>query len=90
MAKPSAVLEPRLLTRHEVANLLRVSRATVDRMIQDGRLRSIKVGRMRRIPLSSVDEWLERVQDEQWGPRATPTPGTRRVSGGGARSAARP
>jgi excisionase family DNA binding protein len=51
-----------LLTRLEVAGLLRISVATVDRMIIDGRLRAIKSGSSHaahvRIPEDAVAEYV--------------------------------
>jgi excisionase family DNA binding protein len=35
-----------------------VSRALIFKLISDGRLRSFKVGRCRRIPLDAIDELL--------------------------------
>jgi excisionase family DNA binding protein len=44
-----------LLTVYEVRDRLRVSTPTVHRMLDDGRLKRIKIGRSVRIPASSVD-----------------------------------
>lgn len=49
----------RPLTRDEAAELLSVSRATVDRYIREGRLQSVRVGRrLIRITSESVDALL--------------------------------
>jgi excisionase family DNA binding protein len=42
----------------EAAELLGVCRDTVYVLLRTGRLRSIKVGRARLIPLSAIDEFL--------------------------------
>jgi len=46
----------RLLTVHEVAEYLRVSDATVWRWLREGRLRGLKIGNARRIPLDEIRE----------------------------------
>ncbi len=49
-----------LLTVAEVAEILRLSRMTVYRMVNSGVLPALKVGRSVRIPEESVDEYLRR------------------------------
>jgi len=44
----------RLLSPHEFAERLSISRWTVYKMIGDGRIQSIKIGRLVRIPASEV------------------------------------
>ena len=46
----------RFLTVAEVAQLMRVSKMTVYRMIHAGELPAVKFGRSFRVPLSSVQE----------------------------------
>ena len=48
-----------LLTVKEVAEMLKTSRVQVRRMIQNGELIAVKVGREYRIPLVSVREFLQ-------------------------------
>jgi excisionase family DNA binding protein len=48
-----------LYTLKEVKAMLKVSQATVYRMIYDGRLPHIKVGRLVRVPASAVRNLLE-------------------------------
>lgn len=48
------------MTRAEVQEVLRVSRATVERMFKSGRLPASKVGRQWRIRRSDVDAFLNR------------------------------
>jgi len=55
MAQPSA---PRFLTVAEVAQLARVSRMTVYRMVHAGDLPAIRVGKSFRVPEAAVDEML--------------------------------
>ncbi|WP_420113392.1 helix-turn-helix domain-containing protein [Pseudactinotalea sp.] len=55
MAEPSA---PRFLTVAEVAQLARVSRMTVYRMVHAGDLPAIRVGKSFRVPEAAVQELL--------------------------------
>ena len=48
-----------LLTVKEAAALLKTSRVQVRRMIQNGDLMAVKVGREYRIPLVSIREFLQ-------------------------------
>ena len=50
-----------LLTVKEVAELLKTSRVQVRRMIQNGELIAVKVGREYRIPLSSIEDFCSAV-----------------------------
>lgn len=56
---------PDLMTIQQVADYLQVSISTVRRMLDDGRLPSVKLGRARRIPKEAVAE-LVRKGLEQW------------------------
>lgn len=49
-------LDPGLvaLTRHATAQALSLSEATIDRLIKDGVLRAVKIGRSVRIPVEDV------------------------------------
>ena len=48
-----------ILTVKEAAALLKTSRQQIRRMIQNGELPAVKVGREWRIPLASVREYFE-------------------------------
>ena len=48
-----------LLTVKEAATLLKTSRVQVRRMIQNGELIAVKVGREYRIPISSIEDFLQ-------------------------------
>jgi excisionase family DNA binding protein len=50
--------EARLLTVNEVADLLRVSRMTVYRMIKEGEMAAVRVGRGYRLREDDVDTYL--------------------------------
>ncbi|MFF2050371.1 MULTISPECIES: helix-turn-helix domain-containing protein [Leifsonia] len=49
----------RFLTVAEVADMMRVSRMTVYRMVHSGELPAIRFGRSFRVPESAVDQALE-------------------------------
>lgn len=49
----------RLLTVDEVAGQMRISPAMAWRLVGSGQLRSIKVGKLRRVPSAAVDEFIE-------------------------------
>jgi excisionase family DNA binding protein len=49
----------RLLTVAEVANVIRVSRMTVYRLIRRGQLKAIRVGRNYRVREDDLNEYLE-------------------------------
>jgi len=53
-----------LLTTRQVQEILKVDRITVYRMLQDGRLKGIKIGQQWRFPQSEVDRLLGRAQSE--------------------------
>lgn len=52
--------EARLLTVSEVANLLRVSRMTVYRLIKEGQMSALRIGRSYRLREDDVDDYLSR------------------------------
>ncbi len=47
---------PRLIRVEDAAKLLNVGRSAVYDLIRSGRLRSVKIGKSRRIPREAVDE----------------------------------
>lgn len=51
-------VEPVLLTPEEAARALSVSRATVYDLIKEGALRSVTIGRSRRVPTEAVHEYV--------------------------------
>jgi excisionase family DNA binding protein len=50
--------EPTVLTVDEAAERLRVSRWTVYNLIRSNQLRTVKIGRRRLVPVSSITECL--------------------------------
>jgi excisionase family DNA binding protein len=69
-----------LLTVKDVATRLAIGRTTVYELIANGGLRTIKIGRCRRIPESALDEWIARQVGVQGvpGERGLEMPGRRR------------
>ncbi len=54
---------PLLLTVVQVARLLAVGRTTVYELIRTGDLRTVKIGRARRIPLSALTDYVDRLEE---------------------------
>lgn len=54
IGKKASVTSP-FLTVAEAARYLKVSEPTIWRWVRDGKLPSVKVGRLRRIPLAALD-----------------------------------
>ena len=56
--------EQLLLTPEEAFEVIRVKRAKGFQMLMSGELPSIRIGRLRRIPLAALREWVhQRVED---------------------------
>lgn len=53
-----------LLTAEEVAEVLNVGRCKVYDLIRNGEIESIKIGRLRRIPVDKVRKFAERLIEE--------------------------
>ncbi|MCW2722321.1 helix-turn-helix domain-containing protein [Pseudonocardia sp.] len=53
-----------LLTAEEVAEVLNVGRCKVYDLIRNGEIESIKIGRLRRIPVNNVRKFAERLIEE--------------------------
>jgi excisionase family DNA binding protein len=54
-----------LLTISEVANVLRVSKMTIYRLVHDGQLPSMRIGKSLRVPVSALDAYLSQAADAQ-------------------------
>ena len=54
-----------MLRVEEAADALGLSRTKTFGLVIDGRLRSVKIGRSRRVPASSIDEFVRGLLDEQ-------------------------
>ncbi|QSB05810.1 helix-turn-helix domain-containing protein [Natronoglycomyces albus] len=64
MNEPSKILdEVKFLTVSEVAELMRVSKMTVYRLVHSGDLQAVRVGRSFRVPESAVEDYLSGALD---------------------------
>lgn len=54
----------------EGAQHIRVSRSKMFELLKSGEIRSVKIGRSRRIPAAALDEYVTRLLDEQLGTAA--------------------
>ncbi|WP_072689369.1 helix-turn-helix domain-containing protein [Rhodococcus marinonascens] len=55
----------RLLTIPQTMEALSLGRSKVFELIESGEIRSVKIGRSRRIPMSAINEYIERLESEQ-------------------------
>lgn len=55
---------PEYLTINQVTELLQISKATVNRMLRDGRLPSYVVGKRRLIAKVDIDRYMESCRQE--------------------------
>jgi excisionase family DNA binding protein len=51
--------QPRLLTIQQTADVLQVGRCTAQELVLTGALRSLKIGRLRRIPPEAIEAFVE-------------------------------
>jgi excisionase family DNA binding protein len=63
-----------LLTVEQAADRLAVGRTTVYALLRTGELDSVKVGRLRRIPLDALRAYLARLTGQASGPGPVPAP----------------
>ena len=50
---------PMLFSVEEVADILHIGRSTVFKLIKEGKIQSIKLGRSRRIPIDSMQNYVD-------------------------------
>lgn len=63
---PISTPPTRLLTINQAADELQVSRCTMQRLILDGVVASIRIGRIRRVPSPAIDAFIEdRLEEER-------------------------
>ena len=60
MVNPSDMSDIKFLTIAEVAAVMRVSKMTVYRLVHNGELPAVRVGRSFRVTESDVDEYLRK------------------------------
>lgn len=56
---PAPAIMPLLLTVNQAAHILGIGRSTLYQLIDDGEIRSVKVGASRRVPLKAVHEYID-------------------------------
>jgi excisionase family DNA binding protein len=59
MGRASRELQPLVFTPDEVAELLCVSRYTVYRLIEQGEIPTVRIGRLRRVRKVDLERWME-------------------------------
>jgi excisionase family DNA binding protein len=64
-----------LLTPEEAARRLAVGRTTVYELLSSGALRSVQIGRCRRVPVSALSAFVERLVDQASDRPMKPWPG---------------
>ena len=57
--------DPRLLTVEEAAQRLSLGRTTLYALLKDGQITSVRIGRLRRIPVEALDAYTARLIAEQ-------------------------
>ena len=63
-------------TVEQVAEMLHVGRDKVYYLLRTGQLRSIKIGKLRRITNQHLAEFIASMEDRQWAQRNAPHCGT--------------
>ncbi len=58
--QPGQHVDPKFLTVAEVASMMRVSKMTVYRLVHNGDLPAVRVGRSFRVTEEDVDEYLRK------------------------------
>lgn len=56
--------QPLLVSVDEAAKMLRISRTVAYQLMYKGELQSVKIGRIRRVVVSSIGEYVRRLLDE--------------------------
>ncbi len=62
MTRSVVTVTPVTYNVNEAAQALRLSRDMIYQLIRSGRLRTVKVGRRRLVPVTALDDWI-RAQD---------------------------
>lgn len=57
-------IAPLLLKPEEAADALGIARTRVYQLMRAGELRSVKIGKVRRIPVAALQAYVERLQGE--------------------------
>jgi excisionase family DNA binding protein len=67
MPDRAQVSEPQLYQVSDAMRLLRLSRTVIYELIRSGRLRSVKQGRSRRIPVAAIRDYIALLEEEAEG-----------------------
>jgi excisionase family DNA binding protein len=62
-----------LFTIEEVANILHIGRSTVFKLIKEGSIQSIKMGRSRRVPIDAMQNYVNDLVSESSASRSEST-----------------
>ena len=57
-------MDKKLLTVSEAADMLGLGRSKAYQLVMQGELRSIQIGRARRVPVAALDEFIQRMTNE--------------------------
>ncbi|GAA2819041.1 helix-turn-helix domain-containing protein [Saccharopolyspora taberi] len=63
--EPRTMPERTLLTVQEAADRLRIGRTKVYALVKSGEIESVRIGRLRRVPVSAIDDYAARLVAEQ-------------------------
>lgn len=63
--RPDTPVPLALLKPEQAAQALNVGRTVVYGLIQSGQLRSVKVGGLRRVPATAIDDFVRQLEQEQ-------------------------
>jgi excisionase family DNA binding protein len=66
--RPSAGPAGQLLTIDEVSARMRLHRSRVYGLLSTGALRSVKIGKSRRVPVAEIERYIARLLEEQSDP----------------------
>jgi excisionase family DNA binding protein len=54
-----------LCSVHDVAAMLSIGRTAAWELVRKRKIRSVKIGRTRRVPLAAIQEYIERLLNEE-------------------------
>jgi excisionase family DNA binding protein len=57
--------QPVLVTVDQVALMLSIGRTAAWELVSKGKIKSVKIGRTRRVPVTVIQEYVERLMDEE-------------------------
>jgi excisionase family DNA binding protein len=55
---------PMLVTVDQVAKMLSIGRTAAWELVRKHKIRSVKIGRTRRVPISAIQEYVQRLLDD--------------------------